>query len=156
MIPTRLRSATLCIATATIASVTTGVVQERQTPAAPASEEQASVALTYLEIVTPEMEDTCELLEALHGVEFGEPQMALGNARTATLANDGRIAVRAPMHAGEKPVVRPYVMVEDLDAAFRAVEESGAQVMMPPTKSLDGGRFCLFTHGGIEHGLWEK
>ena len=59
----------------------------------------------------------CAAYEKLHGVSFGEPEAGLGNARTAALANGGMIGVRAPMHETETPVVRPYVLVDDVDAA---------------------------------------
>ena len=71
----------------------------------------------YLEIVTQEVDATCATQEQLHGVTFGEGDPVLGNARTAALANGGMIGVRAPMHESEEPVVRPYLLVEDIDAA---------------------------------------
>ncbi len=59
----------------------------------------------YLEIVTPEVDATCEALEGLQGVSFGEPVPELGQARTAQLGSGGRIGVRAPMRETEEPVV---------------------------------------------------
>ena len=61
------------------------------------SNEEDAVKVHYLEIVTPEVDATCDALENLQGVSFGEPIPELGHARTATLDSGGRIGVRAPM-----------------------------------------------------------
>lgn len=74
----------------------------------------------YLEIVTPDVDPTCDALSRLQGVSFGEPVAALGKARTAELAGGGRVGVRAPMHESEGPVVRPYCLVDDITAAVEA------------------------------------
>ena len=81
----------------------------------------------YLEIVTPEVDATCAAYEKLHGVSFSAPEAGLGNARTATLANGGLLGVRAPMHETEEPVVRPYLLVDDIDAAATAALEAGGE-----------------------------
>ena len=52
-----------------------------------------------------------------NGVQFGEPDAGLGNARTAALPGGGLVGVRAPMHESEEPVVRPYWLVDDIEAA---------------------------------------
>ena len=72
--------------------------------------------IQYLEIVTPDVDAVCASYEKLHGVSFSAPEPGLGNARTAALAGGGLIGVRAPMHEAEEPVVRPYLLVENLDA----------------------------------------
>ena len=110
----------------------------------------------YLEIVTPDVDATCRALEQLHGARFGAPEAALGNARTATLAAGGTIGVRAPMHPSETPVVRPYLLVEDLDAAAAAVEAAGAMIAHPPMELPGHGKFAIYIHGGIQHGLWQR
>ena len=38
----------------------------------------------YLEIVTKEVDAICAMYAAAHGVQFGKPDVGLGNARTAT------------------------------------------------------------------------
>ncbi|MEO0649943.1 MAG: hydroxylase [Planctomycetota bacterium] len=156
MIPTQLRSALLCVATAATVSLTGALGQDRAAQAETQPEERGEVQLYYLEIVTPDMDATCELLAELHGVEFGDPEQALGNARTAELPAGGRIGVRKPMHDLEEPAVRPYVLVDDITAAFKQIKAAGAGVMVPPMRSEDGGSFCLFEHGGIQHGLWQR
>ncbi len=79
----------------------------------------------YLEIVTPEVDAVCATYAQLHGVNFSESEAGLGNARTASLSDGGKIGVRAPMHETEKPVVRPYMLVDDIEAASKAAVESG-------------------------------
>ena len=109
----------------------------------------------YLEIVTPEVEATCTALSAQHGVDFSAPVAELGAARTATLADGGRIGVRAPMRADEAPVVRPYLRVDDIDAASKAAEAAGAMFAMTAMEIPGQGKFAIYILGGIEHGLWE-
>ena len=79
----------------------------------------------------------------------------LGNARTADLEDGGRIGVRAPMRDTEAPVVRPYLLVDDIEAAVKAAETAGAIVAMPPMEIPGGGTFSIYILGGIEHGLWQ-
>jgi predicted enzyme related to lactoylglutathione lyase len=91
----------------------------------------------------------------MHGVTFGSTQPELGNARTAPLQSGGRIGVRAPMHPGDGPVVRPYVLVDDIDAAVKAAVAAGAEIAMTPTEIPGQGRFAIYFLGGIQHGLWQ-
>ena len=109
----------------------------------------------YLEIVTPEVDATCDALERVQGVSFGEPIAELGHARTATLHGGGRIGVRAPMRETEEPVVRPYVLVEDVEAAVDAAKAAGGEIAMPPTEIPGLGKFAIYILGGIQHGLWQ-
>ena len=110
----------------------------------------------YLEIVTPNVDETCAALAAQHGVSFSEPDAMLGNARTAMLAGGGQIGVRAPMRDDEDPVVRPYMLVDDIEAASKAAEEAGAQFAMTATEIPGQGKFAIYLLGGIQHGLWER
>ncbi len=55
----------------------------------------------YLEIVTKEVDAVCAAYAAVNGVQFGEPDAGLGNARTAALPDGGMVGVRAPMHDAE-------------------------------------------------------
>ncbi|MFT7619718.1 MAG: putative enzyme related to lactoylglutathione lyase [Planctomycetota bacterium] len=126
----------------------------------PATENQApseekTVLIQYLEIVTPDLNETCSALEKIHGVSFSEPDPGLGNSRTAALKGGGKIGVRAPMRADEKPVVRPYVLTEDIEASAKAAEDAGAQIAMPPMEIPGHGKFAIYILGGIEHGLWQ-
>ncbi|MEM7005689.1 MAG: hydroxylase [Pseudomonadota bacterium] len=110
----------------------------------------------YLEIVTPKVDETCAVLEAQHGVTFGTPEASFGNARLAMLESGGRIGVRAPLHDDEEPVVRPYLLVEDIEAASTAAEAAGAEFAMRATEMPGQGKFAIYMLGGIEHGLWEQ
>ena len=117
--------------------------------------EENAVNVHYLEIVTPEVDATCDALEKVQGVSFGEPIAELGHARTATLDSGGRIGVRAPMRETEEPVVRPYVLVNDIGAAVDAAKAAGGEIAMPPTEIPGLGRFAIYILGGIQHGLWQ-
>jgi predicted enzyme related to lactoylglutathione lyase len=109
----------------------------------------------YLEIVTPEVDATCAALAKLHGVTFGEPEPGLGNARTAELAVGGKVGVRAPMHEAEEPVVRPYLLVADIEAAVAAAVEAGGEIAHPALELPGYGTFAIYIQGGIHHGLWQ-
>lgn len=110
----------------------------------------------YLEIVTPDVDATCDALERTHGVRFSKPEPALGNARTAELEGGGRIGVRAPMRETEEPVVRPYVLVDDIGAAVEAVTAAGGTIALPPTEIPGQGTIAIYLQGGIDHGLWQR
>ena len=97
----------------------------------------------------------CATYAKLHGVSFGDPVAGLGNARTAALAGSGLIGVRAPMHEAEEPVVRPYWLVDDIEAAVSAAVEAGAEIAHPPMEIPGHGTFAIFVQGGIQHGLWQ-
>jgi predicted enzyme related to lactoylglutathione lyase len=129
------------------------VAQDRPAPDVRSKEEPMQVH--YLEIVTPDVEATCGALAELHGVTFSEPRAELGNARTAALDGGGLIGVRAPMHADEEAVVRPYLLVDDIESAVEAAEAAGGQVAVAPTEIAERGRFAIFFLGGIQHGLWQ-
>ena len=118
--------------------------------------EARAVEIRYLEIVTPSVDETCAVLAETHGVVFGDPIPALGNARTADLQDGGRIGVRAPMRDTEKPVVRPYLLVDDIHAAVKAAEAQGAEVAIPPMELPGQGTFAIYLLGGIDHGLWQR
>ena len=63
--------------------------------------------------------------------------------------------VRAPMHETEEPVVRPYLLVDDIDAAAKAAEEAGGEIAHPPMEIPGHGKFAIFIQGGIHHGVWQ-
>lgn len=129
--------------------------QDPPAPEATESKKEKTMLVQYLEVVTPDLDETCSALEKVHGVQFGEPVVAFGNARMATLKGGGRIGVRRPMRADEEPVVRPYVLVEDIEAAVKTAEAAGAEFAMYATPMPDGGKFAIYFQGGIQYGLWE-
>ena len=127
----------------------------RPSPAEPKTESSPPVRVQYLEIVTAEVDATCDALAKLHGGRFGEREAALGNARTATLAGGGWIGVRAPLRADEKPVVRPYVLVDDIEKAVATAKAAGGEIALPRMPIAGRGTCAIYVQGGIEHGLWQ-
>lgn len=109
----------------------------------------------YLEIVTPEVDATCAAYEALHGVSFSQPEPALGGARTAAWSEGGLLGVRAPMHEAETPVVRPYVLVSDIEVAVEKAVAAGGEIAHPPLEIPGRGTFAIYIQGGVHHGLWQ-
>ncbi len=126
------------------------------TPSKTSSESERSMHVQYLEIVTPEVDATCKVLSAARGVTFSEPVPELGMARTAALVGGGQIGVRAPMRDTEEPVVRPYVLVEDIESAVAAAKSAGAEIALPPTEIPGRATFAIYILGGIQHGLWQN
>jgi predicted enzyme related to lactoylglutathione lyase len=119
------------------------------------TQQETAMKVQYLEIVTPDVDATCNALSKSNGVRFGAPVMELGNARTAALEGGGKVGVRAPMAPTEEPVVRPYVLVADIQAAVAAAEKAGAQIAHPPLEIPGQGTFAIYILGGIQHGLWQ-
>jgi predicted enzyme related to lactoylglutathione lyase len=109
-----------------------------------------------LEILTTEVDAVWTAYAAAHKVQFSEPEGGLGNARTAALPGGGLVGVRAPLRETEEPVVRPYWLVDDIEAAVAAVEAAGGQIAHPPLEIPGHGTFAIYILGGIEHGLWQR
>ncbi len=109
----------------------------------------------YLEIVTNDVDAVCAALASVHLVRFGEPDAGLGHARTAPMAGGGLVGVRAPMSDTEMPVVRPYWLVDDIDAAVATVVQGGGTLAHPPMKIPGHGTFAIYLQGGNDHGLWQ-
>lgn len=121
----------------------------------PELSDENALVVQYLELVTPEVEATCRALEEVRGVTFSEALPELGFARTANLVGGGRIGVRAPMRDTEDPVVRPYLLVPDIEAALQAAAAAGGEIALPATPIPGQGKFAIYLLGGIDHGLWE-
>lgn len=110
----------------------------------------------YLEIVTREVDAVCAAYEAANGVRFGAPDLGLGNARTAGMPGGGLVGVRAPLRDTEAPVVRPYWLVNDIEAAVAAVVKAGGEIAHPPMEIPGHGIFAIYLLGGNDHGLWQR
>ncbi|RME40345.1 MAG: hydroxylase [Planctomycetota bacterium] len=110
----------------------------------------------YLEIVTKDVDAVCSAYAAVNGVRFSEPVAGLGNARTAALPDGGLVGVRAPLDEAEEPVVRPYWLVDDIEAAVAAAVEAGGEIAHPPMEIPGYGTFSIYIQGGIHHGLWQR
>ncbi len=113
------------------------------------------VNVHYLEIVTNEMDAMCRVIEQTQGVTFSEPAAELGQARTTRLSDGRLLGVRAPI-GEEQPVVRPYLLVDDIHAAVKSAEAAGAVMLMPPTEIPGQGTFAIYSLGTIEQGLWQN
>jgi len=114
-----------------------------------------TMRIHYLEIVTRDVDAVCTLYSRMYGVPFGAADQSLGGARTARLADGGMLGVRAPLNHGERLVVRPYILVEDIEAAVAAAAESGAEITLPPMGIPGHGTCAIVFQGGIESGLWQ-
>lgn len=109
----------------------------------------------YLEIVASDVDAVCAAYEAAHGIKFGSADPLLGGARTAPLPDGGSVGVRGPLRATEKPVVRPYWLVADIDAAVEAATKQGALVAHAPLEIPGKGKFAIYVQGDVDHGLWQ-
>ena len=109
----------------------------------------------YLEIVTPEVDALCDQYSKTNGVTFSQPDANLGGARTAKLDGGGLLGIRGPLRDSETPVVRPYVLVDDIKASVKAAAEAGAKIALPPMEIPEHGTCAIVIHGGIECGLWQ-
>jgi uncharacterized protein len=109
----------------------------------------------YLEIVASDVDAVCAAYEAALGIKFGSADPLLGGARTTPLPDGGSIGVRGPLRDTEKPVVRPYWLVDDIEAALDAASKQGALVALPPLEIPGKGTFAIYIQGGVDHGLWQ-
>ena len=110
----------------------------------------------YLEIVTPEVEALCRQYATIYDIEFSEPNASFGGARTAKLDGGGMIGIRGPLRETETPVVRPYLLVDDIKSAVESAAEAGAKIAMGPMEIPEHGMFAIVIHGGIECGFWQN
>lgn len=118
--------------------------------------EERAVEVQYLEIVSSDVEPTCSALSQVHGITFGKPDAALGNARLADLTEGGQIGVRASMAEHDVPIVRPYLLVDDIEAATQAAEKAGGEFAMKGMEIPGHGKFAIYFVAGTQFGLWEN
>lgn len=109
----------------------------------------------YLEFVSHDVDAVCSAYASAHSVTFGQPDEALGGARTCTLPDGSIVGIRAPMRDDEAPVVRPYWLVDDIEQAVAKVAAEGAVIALPPTAMPGRGIFAIYLLGGNDHGLWQ-
>lgn len=111
--------------------------------------------LHYLEIVTPDVEKLCASYARTMGAVFREAIAELGGARTATLAGEVTLGIRAPMHDAEEPTTRPYYLVADIEQAVNEAKSAGAEVAVPPMEIPGRGKCAILFYGSIQSGLWQ-
>ena len=118
---------------------------------------ESNMQIQYLEIVTSDVDALCKQYSAIHEIKFSDPIAEFGNARTAKLNSGGMIGIRGPLRPTETPVIRPYVLVENLEKAVAAAKDAGAEIAIPKME-LPGGRgtIAVVIQGGIECGLWQN
>jgi len=111
--------------------------------------------IQYLEIVTHDVDAVCEMYSVMKDVKFAEGDPALGGARVAKLTDGGMLGIRAPLRDTENPIVRPYMLVEDIQVTVEKAEKSGAMVALPPMELQGHGVCAIVIHGGVESGFWQ-
>jgi predicted enzyme related to lactoylglutathione lyase len=109
----------------------------------------------YLEIVTPEVEAACRLYATAYGWRFQAMGPELGNAFVAELPGGSRCGIRAPMHDQERPIVRTYLRVTDIEKAVETAAQLGGNVALEPVEIPGHGTIAICLYGGIEQGLWQ-
>jgi hypothetical protein len=114
------------------------------------------MGIHYLEIVTPDVAALCAAMERVHGLSFGPEVADLGQARVAKASDGSLIGVRAPLAEHEKPIVRTYLEVQDIEKAVKDAEAAGGVVAYPPTRQGDTGTWAIYIFGDIQHGLWQR
>ena len=109
----------------------------------------------YLEIITPDVQSLCDLYSKSWGWNFGPAVPELGNAHVAELPDGSLCGIRAPMHTLEKPIVRTYLRVADLEASVRMAAQQGCKILLERMELAGHGIIAIFEKGGIEQGLWQ-
>jgi len=115
----------------------------------------AAMKIQYLEIVTPDVDALCNQYSAIHAIRFSKPDANLGGARTATLNGGGLIGIRGPLRDTETPVIRPYVLVDDIKASVAAAAGACAEIAISSMEIPGHGTIAIVIQGGIECGLWQ-
>ncbi len=123
--------------------------------ASAAAEDVRTPHLPYLEIVTRDVDGVVAAYSSALDLAFSEPVAALGGARTATMAGEGLLGVRAPLRPDENPIVRPYWLVPDIPEAVESAVRAGGQVAHPPLEIPGHGWFAIYYLGGNDHGFWQ-
>ena len=78
-----------------------------------------------------------------------------GNSFVAELPGGSLCGIRAPMHDQEKPIVRTYLRVTDINTSVQRAAELGATVALEPLEIPGQGKIAIYLYGGIEQGLWQ-
>lgn len=149
-----MKNSLILASTACAAGLALGVLIANVSPVS-ASPGGSVMEIQYLEIVTEDVDAVIAAYTSALDVQFGEPEAGLGGARTASLAGGGLVGVRAPLREDEDPVVRPYWLVPDIDAALATAVQAGGQTAHPPLEIPGYGTFAIYYQAGNDHGLWQ-
>jgi predicted enzyme related to lactoylglutathione lyase len=103
-----------------------------------------SERVEYLEIVTREVDAAFAAHAAANGIQFREPDARPGNARSTPLRGRGMVGARATRHESEEPVVRPYWLVDDIEASVAAAVQAGGEVGHSPMEIPGLGTFAIY------------
>lgn len=147
-----LRLKTTVAIAAFLATITFGQASFATSSKTPAK----AAKIHYLEVVTPDMAATIKLYEGMLGVSFGPKVPEMGNARLAKKSDGTMIGIRKPVADHEKPIVRTYLAVEDIDKAAAKAKSLGATIGYPPTQQGTWGKFSIVILGDVQHGLWQR
>ena len=109
----------------------------------------------YLEIVTADVEAVRRLYSKAYGWRFEAKGPEWGSSFVATLPDGSLCGIRAPMHDQEKPIVRTYLRVNDIEAAVQRAAQLGANIALEPMEIPGHGKIAIYLYGGIEQGLWQ-
>ena len=112
-------------------------------------------AVYYLEIVTTDVQATSDFYANAYGWQFEPEAPELGHARVATLPDGSLCGIRAPMHDQEKPLVRTYLRVADIEAAVNQAAQLGGVIALEHMEIPGRGKIAIYFLGGIEQGLWQ-
>ena len=109
----------------------------------------------YLEIVTADVEAARQLYSEAYGWRFEAKGPEWGNSLVAILPDGSLCGIRAPLSDSEKPIVRTYLRVTDIEAAVQEAGQLGAEIALQPMEIPGQGQIAIYLHGGIEQGLWQ-
>lgn len=110
--------------------------------------------ITHTDLASADPVATRIWCEKVLGWKFRPPfEMPGGAVHLFAYAAEGGGAVR-PVSPPEAPGSLPYVHVEDAQASFDAAVREGADVMMPPTRVMEGVTLAIVrAPGGVPIGL---
>ena len=99
-------------------------------------------ALTWNDLITPDVEASAAFYRALFGWEISETEGSGGQYWSIT--NDGRLnGGMMPLPPGGHPAWNLYFACEDVDATIAQAGELGAETVMGPIDIPNGSRFAI-------------
>lgn len=63
--------------------------------------------------------------------------------------------MRGSLSETEEPVVRPYWLVDDIEAALNAASKEDALVAHPAPEIPGKGTFATYIQGDVDRGWWQ-